>query len=51
MLNTIKLVLKKKSFIFMGIIAPGIIIVFFSFIFGNDTNYKVGVIDKDNKLY
>lgn len=49
MLNTIKLVLKKKSFIFMGIIAPGIIIVFFSFIFGNDTNYKVGVIDKDNK--
>lgn len=33
----------------MGIIAPGIIIVFFSFIFGNDINYKVGVIDKDNE--
>ncbi|WP_066896470.1 ABC transporter permease [Clostridium nigeriense] len=49
MLNTIKLVLKKKSFIVMGIIAPGIIIVFFTFVFGKDVNYKVGVIDKDNK--
>lgn len=32
----------------MGIIAPALIIVFFSFVFGKETNYKVGVIDNDN---
>ena len=46
--NTIKLLMNKKSFIFMGILAPALVIVFFSFAFGNDTNYKVGVVDKDN---
>lgn len=40
--------MKKKSFIAMGIVAPAIIIVFFSFIFGKEPNYKVGVIDNDN---
>lgn len=48
MLNTIKLLLKKKSFILMGIIAPALVIVFFSFSFGSDINYKVGVIDNDD---
>ena len=47
MINTIKLLLKKKSFIAMGIIAPAVIIVFFSFAFGSDMNYKVGIINKD----
>lgn len=32
----------------MGIIAPAIIIVFFSFVFGNEASYKVGIIDNDN---
>ena len=32
----------------MGIIAPAIVIVFFSFAFGKDMNYKIGIIDKDN---
>ena len=32
----------------MGIIAPAIIIVFFSFAFGQESNYKVGIIDKDD---
>lgn len=31
----------------MGIIAPAIIIVFFSFAFGKEANYKVGIIDND----
>ena len=48
MINTTKLLLKKKSFIIMGIIAPAIVIVFFSFAFGKDMNYKIGIIDKDN---
>ena len=42
MVNTMKLLLKKKSFIIMGIVAPAVIIVFFSFAFGSDMNYKVG---------
>ena len=48
MINTAKLLLKKKSFIFMGIVAPAIVIVFFSFAFGKNMNYKIGIIDKDN---
>ena len=48
MVNTMKLLLKKKSFIIMGIVAPAVIIVFFSFAFGSDMNYKVGIINKDN---
>ena len=32
----------------MGIIAPALIIVFFSFAFGKEAGYKVGVIDKDS---
>ena len=48
MVNTMKLLLKNKSFIIMGIVAPAVIIVFFSFAFGSDMNYKVGIINKDN---
>lgn len=40
--------MNKKSFIIMGIIAPALIIIFFSFVFGKEPNYKVGIIDKDN---
>lgn len=32
----------------MGIMAPALIIIFFSFVFGNETIYKVGVIDNDD---
>ena len=46
--NTIKLLMNKKSFIAMGIVAPAIIIVFFSFVFGKDPTYKVGIIDNDS---
>ena len=48
MVNTMKLLLKKKIFIIMGIVAPAVIIVFFSFAFGSDMNNKVGIINKDN---
>ncbi|MDV4151120.1 ABC transporter permease [Clostridium sp. AL.422] len=47
MINTIKILFKKKSFIVMSIIAPSIIIVLFSFAFGRDVNYRVGIIDND----
>ncbi len=46
-INTIKILFKKKSFIVMSIIAPAIITLFFSFIFGNTINYKVGIVNKD----
>ena len=48
MVNTAKLLFKKKSFIIIGIVSPAIVIVFFSFAFGSNMNYKVGIIDKDN---
>ena len=32
----------------MGILAPAIVLIFFSFAFGNDITYKVGIVDKDN---
>ena len=47
-INTFKLLTNKKSFIIMAIIAPALIIVFFSFIFGKEPNYKVGIIDNNN---
>ena len=47
MINTMKLLMKKKSFIVMGIIAPAFIILFFTFAFGKEYNYKVGIMDND----
>lgn len=47
-INTFKLILKKKSFIILGIIIPSIMIVFFSFAIGKNPTYKIGIIDKDN---
>lgn len=47
MMNTIKILFKKKSFIVMSIIVPSIVIVFFSFVFGNSINYKVGIVNED----
>lgn len=46
--NNFKLLLSKKSFIIMGVIAPAIVIMLFSFSFGKSSNYKVGVINNDN---
>ena len=40
--------MKKKSYIIVGIIIPAFIIVFFSFEFGGEYKFKVGVIDNDN---
>ena len=49
MINTMKLLFKKKTYIVTGVIAPAMVILFFSFAFGGDMKYKVGVINKDNK--
>ena len=32
----------------MGIILPAFVIIFFTFEFGNEYKFKVGIIDKDN---
>ena len=40
--------MKKKSYIIVGIIVPAFIIIFFSFEFGGEYKFKVGVIDNDN---
>ena len=35
----------------MGVVAPAVIIVFFSFAFGQEMDYKVGIIDNDKMNY
>ena len=45
--NTIKLLMKKKDYIIIGIILPIFLIIFFSFEFSTEYNFKVGVIDRD----
>ena len=47
-LNTIKLLMRKKSYIISGVIIPVFIIIFFSFEFGGQYKYKIGIVDKDN---
>ena len=47
-INTIKLLLKKKSYMIISIIIPAFVIVFFSFEFKGENIYKVGIIDNDN---
>ena len=40
--------MKKKSYILMGVILPAFVIIFFTFEFGSEYKFKVGIIDKDN---
>ena len=40
--------MKKKSYILMGVILPALVIIFFTFEFGSEYKFKVGIIDKDN---
>ena len=47
-IKTLKILMKKKSYIIIGIIIPAFIVVFFSFEFTGEYKFKVGVIDKDN---
>lgn len=47
-INTFKLLINRKSYVLMAVILPAIITVFFSFEFGVEPTFKVGVIDKDN---
>lgn len=47
-IGTLKILMKKKDYIIMGIIVPIFIIIFFSFEFSTEYNFRIGVIDKDN---
>ena len=40
--------MRKKSYIISGVIIPVFIIIFFSFEFGGQYKYKIGIVDKDN---
>ena len=40
--------MKKKSYILKGVILPAFVIIFFTFEFGSEYKFKVGIIDKDN---
>ena len=47
-INIMKLFIKKKSYILRGVILPAFVIIFFTFEFGNEYKFKVGIVDKDN---
>ena len=47
-INTMKTLMKKKNYIIVGIIVPAFIIIFFSFEFGGEYKFKVGIIDNDS---
>ncbi len=47
-INTMTLLMKKKSYILMAIILPAFVMIFFTFELGNDYKFNVGIIDKDN---
>ena len=47
-IDTLKILMKKNEYIIMGIIVPIFIIIFFSFEFSTEYNFRIGVVDKDN---
>ena len=47
-INIMKLFIKKKSYILRGVILPAFVIIFFTFEFGNEYKFKVGIVNKDN---
>lgn len=47
-INTMRVLMKNKSYIIVGIIIPVFIAIFFSFEFTGEHKFKVGVIDNDN---
>ncbi|MGL5085995.1 MAG: ABC transporter permease [Clostridium sp.] len=48
LLNTFKILMKKKSFLFLAIILPGILTIVFSYVLGQESQYRVGIINNDN---
>lgn len=50
LLNTFKIVMKKKSFIFIAIVLPAILTMVFSYVLGQDVQYGIGVIDNDKGI-
>lgn len=47
-INTMRVLMKEKSYIMIAIIIPVFIAIFFSFEFTGEYKFKVGVIDNDN---
>lgn len=50
MLNTFKILMKKKVFLFLAIVLPAILTIFFSFVLGQEMEYRVGIINKDKGI-
>lgn len=50
MMNTFKLLMKKKTFLFLAIVIPAILTIFFSFGLGQEGQYRIGVINKDKGI-
>lgn len=50
LLNTFKILIKKKSFLLVAIVIPAIVTIVFSYTLGMEGEYRVGVINKDNGI-
>ena len=50
LLNTFKILIKKKSFLLLAIVLPAILTIVFSYVLGQDMEYRVGIINKDNGI-
>lgn len=48
LLNTFKILIKKKSFLIVSIVIPAIVTIAFSYTLGQEGSYRVGIINKDN---
>lgn len=50
LLNTFKILMKKKSFLFLAIVLPGILTMVFSYVLGQESEYRVGIINNDKGI-
>ena len=50
LLNTFKILIKKKSFLLLAIVLPAILTIVFSYVLGQDMEYRVGIINNDKGI-
>lgn len=50
LINTFKILMKKKSFFIVSMIIPAILIIVFSYALGQESTYRVGIVNKDKGI-
>ncbi|MBU3103499.1 ABC transporter permease [Clostridium gasigenes] len=49
-LNTFNVLRKKKGFLLLSIVLPAMLIILFSYVLGQEGEYRVGIVNKDNGI-